>query len=175
MEFKTREFVFLLVLGVLISSLGFYSFLRDRSPSVDGLETQQYQIAVHVSGHVHNPGVYSLDGDSRVIDAIKAAGGELPEADLHRLNLAAFLTDGQKINVPGIPNPADSGIDNGLVNINTADQKTLETLPNIGPARAQRIIEYREANGGFASIEEIINVSSIGEKIYESIKDYITH
>lgn len=172
---KARDFVFVLTLALLIACLGMFSFVRTRCQPPEQTVPEPYSILVHVSGCVRNPGVYQLPANSRVADAIAAAGGELAEADINRLNLAAFVSDGQKINVPAQAKPGESGLINGLVNINTADQKTLEMLPNIGPTRARRIIEYREAHGGFGSCEEILNVSGIGPKIYESIKELITY
>lgn len=171
MEFKTKEFVFLLVLGILIASLGLYSFVRGRQ--AEPVSAGQLTIMVHVAGCVHRPGLYELPAESRVAHAIMAAGGETPEADINRLNLADFLRDGQKVHVPARVEPGEEEGE-GLININTADQKTLETLPNIGPARAQKIIEYREKHGFFSSIEEILNVPTIGPKIFEGIKDLIT-
>lgn len=177
MEFKAREIIFILVLGILITSLGLCSNIRGKSSANIDNSPIPSDIFVHVSGYVHNPGVYKLASDSRVTDAITAAGGALEEADIHRLNLAAFVIDGQKINVPRATTEStpQGGIENGLVNINTADQKTLETLTGIGPVRAASIIEYRETKGGFSSIEEIMNVSGIGEGIFESLREQITH
>ncbi|MBN1145893.1 MAG: helix-hairpin-helix domain-containing protein [Anaerolineales bacterium] len=152
-------------------------------------------IAVHVAGAVANPGVFSLEAGSRVRDAIEAAGGLLPEADTQALNLAAFSQDGERLVIPTLPpptpfalpsrlsmaTPAQSGSTpasvpgrGNLININTATQAELESLPYIGPALAQRIIEYREANGPFESIEEIIEVYGIGQSTFEKIKDLIT-
>lgn len=177
MEFKTKEFVFLLVLGVLISALGIGSFLRGKTSHRELISSEEMLITIHVAGCVKRPGVYELSADCRIIDAIGAAGGETDEADINRLNLAEFIRDGQKVNVPARIEPGESGLGltNGLVNINTADQATLETLPNIGPARAQKIIQYREEHGYFSSIDEITKVNSIGFKIFESIKGLITN
>lgn len=176
-EFKAREVIFVIIIGVLITSLGLCSNKRGKEPANPDSPQTSAKILVHVSGQVEHPGVYSLDAGSRIIDAVSAAGGALQDADLHRLNLAAYLTDGQKVTVPSaVPDSGpNSGFEHSLVNINTSDQKTLETLPNIGPARAERIIEYREIHGGFSSIEEIINVPGIGSGIYDSIKDLVTY
>lgn len=179
MQLKSKEIVFILVLGLLISTLGMCNYLRDRQQAdteEEGQTQEHIYIYVHVAGQVRSPGVYSLSAESRVLDAIEAAGGALQEADVHRLNLADYLVDGQKITVPA---KIDAGTESdqqqeGLININTADQSTLELLPNIGHSRAASIIQYRENHGLFNSIEEITNVNMIGEKIYESIKDLIT-
>lgn len=136
---------------------------------------------VDVEGAVRQPGVYNLNPSDRVEDAIRAAGGPLPEADLSKVSksLAAKITDGERIIVPFRgSNEAGSSLSRGgnaeKININTASLSELDTLPGIGPTTAQRIIEYREQNGGFNSIEEIMNVSGIGEAKFEKIKDLIT-
>ncbi|MDD4658043.1 MAG: ComEA family DNA-binding protein [Eubacteriales bacterium] len=172
LELKTKELAYLIVLAVLIASLGMCSSLRGRVFSDKSPLAAEAVLIVHVAGAVKSPGVYTLPAGSRIRDAIDAAGGPLPEADIHRLNLADILIDGRKVHVPIMDNNPPE--EDGLVNINTADAKELETLPNIGPARAQKIIEYRELHGPFSSIEEITKVSTIGPKIFESIKDLIT-
>lgn len=143
------------------------------------------EVVVHVTGAVNAPGVYTLPADARVDDAVRAAGATA-EADLSQLNLAQKLADGQKITVPAVgTNAATDGAaaatsstnsDNGgaLVNINTATLEELETLPSIGEVRAQAIITYRETNGGFRTIDDIKEVSGIGEKIFADISPYIT-
>ena len=149
--------------------------------------TEPKELIVHVTGAVQKPGVYKLAEGSRWVDAINLA---LPnsEADLDQLNLAALITDGQKILVPTTVDitildnatitsgsPANSVItNNSTININTANLGELDTLPGIGPALAQRIIDYRQANGGFKTTEEIKNVPGIGEKKYDGIKDLIS-
>jgi competence protein ComEA len=163
--------VFVLAMALLVAVLGTCNYRRSASPPV----AVDQDIWVHVSGCVLTPGVYRLASGSRVYDAIEMAGGALECGDVHRLNLASRLVDGQKIHIPRKPQEgADWGISNGLININYADQRLLETLPGIGPAIAQRIIEYRERTGGFSSIEEITKVERIGPAIFEKIKDLIT-
>lgn len=147
-------------------------------------------LVVHVSGAVSQPGVFNLMQGSRVQDAIQAAGGITPDADAQALNLAAPLADGVLVYVPlksqegpatmspGISAPSPAGnpgpTAGGLININTASQSELESLPGIGPVLAQRIIEYRQSHGAFSSTEAIIDVSGIGPGIFEKIKDLIT-
>lgn len=146
--------------------------------------TDPKELIVHVTGAVQKPGVYKLTEGSRWVDAVNLAVPNA-EADLEQLNLAALITDGQKILVPTASdndttmpdNPASNNaitLNNSTININTASLGELDTLPGIGPALAQRIIDYRQANGGFKTTEEIKNVSGIGEKKYESIKDLIS-
>ena len=141
-------------------------------------------LVVDVRGAVAQPGVYELPPGSRLQDALQAAGGTLPGAELGGLNLAAPLDDGAAIRVPlqgeAINPPSRSsgvtipGAQGSLTNINTASQEELEALPGIGPVLAQQVIEYREANGPFPSIEAIQNVPGIGPGIFEKIKDLIT-
>lgn len=140
---------------------------------------QEETIFVYVCGAVVSPGVYELAAGSRVYQAVEAAGGLLEEADRTALNMAGLLTDGQQITVykEGESAAAGSGVSgstaSGKVNLNTADREQLMTLPGIGEARAADIINYRQEHGGFSSIEELKNVSGIGEKRFDSIKEYI--
>jgi len=138
-------------------------------------------LRVYVSGAVHRPDVYILAPDSIVKDALLAAGGATDEADLDRINLALPVADGQHIYVPRlgeenppVPSPSVPSPSDGRININTADSAALEALPGIGPVIAQRIIDYRLANGPFTQIEEIMDVSGIGSVTFEKIKDLIT-
>ena len=138
------------------------------------------KISVYVSGQVKNISVVELEdeGNLRFVDAVNAAGGLTDFADSDAVNLAAPLTDGQHIHIPTkdiflLPQNvyADSA---DLVNINTADAEKLATLKGIGPALAQRIIDYREQNGAFKTIDEIKNVRGIGDKKFAAFKDKIT-
>lgn len=145
-------------------------------------ENASSEVVVHVAGAVSSPGVYTLPADSRVDDAVRAAGATA-DADLSQLNLAQKLADGQKITVPVAgAAPADGSSaattadsDNGgLININTATQEELESLPSIGEVRAQAIITYREEHGGFRTIDELKEVSGIGDKIFADISPHVT-
>jgi competence protein ComEA len=137
-------------------------------------------IFVYVTGAVEVPGVYSLERGDRVLDAIEAAGGELPDASLDSINLAAVLQDGAKIFVPDANNPLTSDEFGAIstpvlmININIASQQELELLPGIGSEKALAIIAYREENGFFSSIEGIMDVPGIGEQIYNQIKGCIS-
>lgn len=137
------------------------------------------EILVHVAGAVEKPGVHKLWQGARVMDAVTAAG-PLPGASLDSLRLAAPVSDGQTVIVPArgspgslSPPPAGSAAQS-LININTAGPEELDTLPGIGPALAQRIIQYRETHGPFQTVEDIKKVSGIGEKSFEKLKDKIT-
>ncbi len=141
-------------------------------------------IMVHISGEVYKPGLVELELGSRVTDAVELAGGLKKDADMDRINLAKKLIDEEKIYIPKIgedevPIEASSvGMsndvnNNGQININTCTKEELMSLPGIGEVLAGRIIEYREQNP-FKTIEDIKNVSGIGDKKFESIKDLIT-
>ena len=133
---------------------------------------------------VESPGVYELPGDARANDAVLAAGGLAQDADTASLNLAAPLTDGEKIHVPTVgesvgqgagPSAEPSGGNDvdGPININTADVEELDELPGVGEATARAIVEEREANGPFSSPEDIMRVSGIGEKKFARLEAMI--
>lgn len=136
---------------------------------------------VHVSGEVEEPGLYRLSGDARVVDAVAAAGGFTDQAAPEGVNLARVISDGEQLLVPakgadgaaeGAAAPAEDG--DGRVNLNTADVEALDTLPRVGPAIAQRIIEWREENGRFTSVDDLMAVPGIGEKMLSSLRDLVT-
>lgn len=141
-------------------------------------------VRVYVSGAVATPGVYTLPPHSLVNDALQAAGGATADADLEKINLAQEVRDQQQIHVPrkgeaapgqATPGPggaATPGADK--VNINTATLAELDTLPKVGPSTAQKIIDYRTKNGPFNKIEDLKNVSGIGDATFEGFKDLIT-
>lgn len=141
-------------------------------------------VFVHVSGAVAGPGLYHLAAGARVFDAVSAAGGLTAEADSSAVNLARLLTDGEQLHVPtiaetaesppggsGSPGAAEAG---GKINLNTADLAALDTLPRVGPAIAQRIIDWREANGRFTSVDDLLSVPGIGEKMLAGLRDLVT-
>ncbi len=139
-------------------------------------------VVVHVAGAVAAPGVQRLEAGSRVIDAVDAAGGLRAEADAGRVNLAAELVDGTQVYVPAVGEvtPAsaggaggDSGDDGGPIDLNIADQAALETLPGVGPATASSIIDHRERNGPFASVEGLLEVRGIGEAKLAQLRDLV--
>lgn len=151
-------------------------------PLPEKKEKETKVLFIHVAGTVKSPGVYKLKEGSRVFDAINAAGGYALNADLNALNLATPLTDGERVYVPAlgeVPQQASSlpgrvSSSTSKININTADAQQLESLPGIGPVFAQRIIDYRTSQGRFSNIEDIKNVSGIGKKRFEQLKDLIT-
>ncbi|MDQ1521521.1 MAG: competence protein ComEA [Actinomycetota bacterium] len=146
-------------------------------------------VVVHVAGAVKQPGVVTLAGGSRVVDALEAAGGARANADLDRLNLAAKLTDGERVAVPvkGQPAPAlEAGASGGAasgdaaptasgpVNLNSATAQQLETLPGIGPTLAQAIIAERDRSGGFHSVEDLRRVHGIGDGRFAQVRALVT-
>jgi competence protein ComEA len=135
-------------------------------------------LIVDVAGAVRRPGVYEFRGGDRVIDAIRAAGGATPKASLDALNLAAPLADGVQILVPVAapvaPPPGSGATPAALINVNTASATELEALPGIGEVIAQRIVDYRTENGSFASVDDLLDVSGIGDAILGDIRDLVT-
>jgi competence protein ComEA len=131
-------------------------------------------ITVHVAGAVRSPGVVEVAADSRVGNAIAAAGGALPEADLTRVNLAAPLSDGQQLVVPTISAEGPSAATaDGKVRINVAGVTELEGLPGVGPVLAARIVAYREENGPFAAVEDLLDVPGIGEAKLAALREAV--
>lgn len=161
----------------------------------DNIENEKRKIVIHITGQVKNPGLVYLDEGARIADAIKEAGGSTKDAALDKVNLAYVLEDGQKIYIPNKNEKiseiqyiiTDSGenvlkdtgkesnVKGGIkkVNINSANQEELETLPGVGPALAVRIIEYRNSNGKFEKVEDVQNVKGIGDSKFTNIKEHI--
>jgi competence protein ComEA len=127
-------------------------------------------IVVAVMGRVHKPGLVALPPGSRVADAVEAAGGPLPDTDLATLNLARKVVDGELITV-GVPAPEAS---TGPVNLNTATVAQLQELPGVGPVLAQRIVDYRDRHGGFRSVDELREVTGIGEATFAELQPLVT-
>ena len=176
----------------------------DRAELSDASSEEAKTLVVHICGAVSAPGVYELPAGSRIIDAVEAGGGFLPEADEACCNLAEEIVDGCQIYImtksescadgqtekkAGIQTSPDSdmqttdrnvrsnsapALENGLVNLNTADVAALMTLPGIGESRAKAIISYREQHGAFAQIEDIMKISGIKQAAFSKIKDKIT-
>ena len=176
----------------------------DRTELSDASSEETKTLVVHICGAVSAPGVYELPAGSRIIDAVEAGGGFLPEADEACCNLAEEIVDGCQIYImtktescadgqtekkAGIQTSPDSdmqttdrnvqsnsapAMENGLVNLNTADVAALMTLPGIGESRAKAIISYREQHGAFAKIEDIMKISGIKQAAFSKIKDKIT-
>ena len=170
-----------IILGALLVLAGVGGFryadflLRDTagadSPGLRAVQDEGSLIAVHVKGAVAEPGLYWLAPDSRVDDAVQAAGGALPEADLDNVNLAAFVSDGSQLYVPFAGESEDAV--SGPLNINTATEAQLEALDGIGETKARAIVEYRESHGDFASVEQLTRVDGIGDATLDKIREQI--
>lgn len=169
--------------------------VEEESNIAENKTNQEKTIFIHIAGEVVLPGIIEVDEGSRVKDVVEKAGGFTETADLSKVNLAYQVEDGQKINIPSIEDK-DKGLnesdtrsiiqndDGGVVisneiknsekiNINTATQSELESLTGIGPSMASKIVIYRQKNGKFKKIEDIKNVSGIGDSKYEAIKNEI--
>ncbi|MDN4596261.1 ComEA family DNA-binding protein [Leifsonia virtsii] len=143
-------------------------------------------VLVHVTGAVRRPGLVSLAAGARVVDAVAAAGGVADDADVAAVNLARPVADGEQLAIPKVGDPpagaavgSGSAVGSGAaagsapVNLNTATQAELEGLPRIGPALAQRIVDWRQANGRFAQPSDLLKVSGIGQKLFDGLKDRV--
>lgn len=169
--------------------IDYSNIVINTNESIEVEEIPEKRIKVYITGEVKSPGVIELEENSRIEDAINLAGGITENANLSNVNLAYFLEDGQKIYIPNINDKedveylitengeevieTDSKKNSGKVNINKATLEELETLPGVGESLGNRIIAYRKEQGRFKVIEDLKNVSGIGEKKFESLKEYI--
>ena len=187
---KSLLILFCIALFASVSTFYYLYTQEDTTPIITD-KTQDKQedttITVYVSGEVNSPGLVELPSDSRIADAIKACGDFTPLADKTKINLAQKITDGMQIQVDSktLVNNSSESINNAnsnnsndnsssnLININTATKEDLDTLPGIGPATAQKIIDYRQEHGNFSSIEDIKNVKGIGEAKFNKMQDKI--
>ncbi len=170
----------LLVIGSILLLLSVFIVARGNSQSSEAMQVIPITIAepeifVDVTGAVNNPGVYTLTGKSRVIDAIKAAGDSAPGADLSTINLARVLNDGEQIYVDStVVNSngvrVSKAVRSGPININRATARQLDALDGVGPVIAQRIVDYRKINGSFLTIDDLQKVSGIGAAKFAQIK-----
>lgn len=191
---KSLLVLFCIALFASVSTFYYLYTQEDTTPIItDNMQTQiqdkqeDTTITVYVSGEVNSPGLVELPSDSRIADAIKACGDFTPLADKAKINLAQKLTDGMQIQVNSKTpinnsneqvndtnsNSPNNNSSSNLININTATKEDLDTLPGIGPATAQKIIDYRQEHGNFSSIEDIKNVKGIGEAKFSKMQDKI--
>ena len=191
---KREKYGLIIFIIVIITVVSFFYYNNKKKNTIEvitkgsnvqseGNENKK-EIRVYVCGEIIKPGVYNLLEGDRLIKLIEMAGGFTQSADMEAVNLAEKLVDEEFIKVPAlIVNSNGENVNasitlgvqsNGKININTATREQLETLPRIGEAIAQRIIDYRDSNGRFKDINEINNVSGIGDKIFEGMKDKIT-
>ena len=201
----TKKQIIIIVITIIIIAILFFLYnkmnIEDKEIIIDNVlvennveaKTEKNVLIVHITGEVNNPGIVKLEEESRIEDAIIAAGGLTQNADITNVNLAYMLEDGIKIKIPSkldledediiIENSGENIIKeesnkysskNKTININNANLDDFKTLPGIGESLATRIIKYREENGKFKNIEDIKNVSGIGDNKYEQIKDLIS-
>lgn len=179
-----------IIIGIMIyfyKNTEDYSYLEVSNSNEEKIEVMEVQnIVIHITGQVVNQGVVKLKEGARVIDAIEAAGGATLEANLSKVNLAYLLEDGMQIHIPSINDEEEEEYISSSevsknkgskeatkVNINIATSEELQKLPGIGESMAARIIAYRKENGKFTKIEDLKNVSGIGEAKFNNIKNYI--
>ncbi|MDR2293681.1 MAG: helix-hairpin-helix domain-containing protein [Microbacterium sp.] len=165
--------------GVLQQAGAAHDIALPSSSAVDSTaDAESGMLTIHVSGAVTDPGVYVLEPGSRVMDAVAAAGGFAADAAISAINLARVVADGEQILVSaeGEEPPVITGGDTGagaLIDLNTATAADLETLPRIGPALAQRILDWRAENGRFSAVEDLLDVAGIGEKMFAAIEPLV--
>lgn len=188
MPMYKKPLCILLGIALIVSIAIFYQEEERASLPLEensaSLAVEPVQVTVYVSGEVNRPGVVDLTSTSRVSDAIKACGDFTAAADKASVNLAKKVEDGMQIKVLALEAPLDNPKANSTnstaksskdtININTADESELDKLPGIGPAMAKRIIEYRQTNGNFQTIEDIKNVSGIGEAKFNKMQDKLS-
>ena len=191
---KEQQLIILGLIASIVVGLGIMAFRHFAGQSFGGgivIEKpkgghsmiQTPTVMVHVSGAVGREGVYKLNSGDRLLDALELAGGALPNADLSAVNLAETVKDGERVIIPlkrivierasGNQDIRVLGTSLRKVNLNTADEKALDSLPGVGPATAKAIIEYRRTNGPFARIEQIMEIPRFGRAKFEKLKDRI--
>lgn len=163
------------------------ALIEENENNDEKIENKISKIKVHITGEVLKQGLIELDEGSRIADAINEAGNITEFADLSKVNLAYELSDGQKVYIPSIKDETeeyisesagesvleDEDVKEGKININTADIDLLQTINGVGESLASKIIDYRKQNGKFKSVEDLKNVSGIGDKKFEDIKDKV--
>ena len=183
LHFSRNQKIALSIIASVVLALSVLIVLRgntqiNAAPEIIPITIAEPEIFVDVTGAVNNPGVYTLTGRSRVIDAIKAAGDSAPGADLSTINLARVLNDGEQIYVDStVVNSSgqrvSKKVSSGPININRATLRQLDALDGIGPVIAGRIIEYRKKNGSFLTIDDLQKVSGIGAAKFAQIKSKV--
>ena len=183
LHFSRNQKIALSIIASVVLALSVLIVLRgntqiNSAPEIIPVTIAEPEIFVDVTGAVNNPGVYSLTGRSRVIDAIKAAGDSAPGADLSTINLARVLNDGEQIYVDStVVNSSgqrvSKKVSSGPININRATLRQLDALDGIGPVIAGRIIEYRKKNGSFLTVDDLQKVSGIGAAKFTQIKSKV--
>jgi len=183
LHFSRNQKKALSIIAAIVLTLSVLVVIRgntqiDVAPEIIPITIAEPEIFVDVTGAVNRPGVYSLTGRSRVIDAIKAAGDSAPGADLSTINLARVLNDGEQIYVDStvvnsFGQRVSKKVSSGPININRATLRQLDALDGIGPVIAGRIIEYRKKNGSFLTVDDLQKVSGIGAAKFAQIKSKV--
>lgn len=164
------------VLSTGFNSKPTMAITKSTSGTVESKDVQSPKIYVHVAGSVKSPGIYQLDSGTRVFDAVLAAGGFTSKANQSSVNMARALNDGEQLLVASTSSEAVFGgaMASALISLNQATSSQLEELPGVGPALAGRMVDWRTANGGFKSKEDLLNITGIGDKLFASVKDLVT-
>jgi len=167
-----------LIPGTPMPSISTSSGASGATPGAQTTAPAQPDLVVHVLGEVKRPGLVRLPPGSRVADAIAAAGGLRSGGSSGELNLARLLVDGEQVEVshdaaPDAPAPSDGGAATGPVNLNTATLEQLDTLPGVGPVMAGRILDWRTQHGRFASVDQLREVSGIGDRTFERLSPLV--
>ncbi|MBE7038677.1 MAG: ComEA family DNA-binding protein [Ruminococcaceae bacterium] len=176
---KSINILVIAVIFIVVGFIGSYiekldtEFTSAKKSSIEISDKIYDNITVHIKGAVANPNVYSLNDGDRVIDAVNAAGGFALDANKDGVNLARIINDGEEIFIPK-KGQNFTVTPSGKININTADERLLKTLPNIDKEMSKKIIEYRETYGSFTKTSDIKKIKGIGSKTYSVLKDYIT-
>lgn len=181
-----------LIAGIVVVALSvFGSTLASTSTSVDvpaeltaspqnQITNNDYEfgsVLIHVVGEVNSPGIYELEAESRVIDAVMAAGGLTNLSAECGVNLARVVKDGEQLNIPSLEagcSQSGSPSQTSVISLNQASVEQFDSLPGIGPTLAARIIQWRETHGGFGSIDQLNEVSGIGDKLFAGVKDLVS-
>lgn len=193
---KREKYGLIIFIIAIITVVSYFYYANNKKNTIDVITKEsklsdnnengknKNEISVYICGEINKPGVYSLLQDDRLIKLVEMAGGFTQMADMQAVNLAEKLEDEDFIKIPSVVIDTNGTTVNATnytevqtsskININTAAKEQLESLPRIGEALAQRIIDYRESNGRFKDINELNNVSGIGDKIFEGLKDKIT-
>ena len=184
--YKKSLLILLALLGAVLIGATYGYYQEQDAIALDAATSEHVEplrkVTVYVSGEVKKPGLVTLDEDKRVADAVNAAGGVIETADVDHINMAGHLEDGMQGRVPmRLRDAGEKGATaspgrqtDGKINLNTATEKELQELPGIGPAMSARIVEYRESNGAFQSIDDIKKVRGIGASKFEKLKDRVT-
>ncbi len=175
------KYISVLVAFIILTILGYFLLKNNNENVIETNSIAEDFIFVHIEGEVENPGLAKIKYGTRLYELIEEVGGATENADLSRINLSSIVSDEQKIVIPAKiissisdESPENQNTETGLVNINTANKEKLMTLSGVGESTAEKIIKYRESNGYFNTIEDIMNVQGIGESKFNNIKDDIT-